>query len=52
MGKLRKDIQDKRVLKLIRAYLNAGIMDNGIVTIPEEGTPQGGQTSKEKVFGI
>jgi group II intron reverse transcriptase/maturase len=45
MGKLRKDIQDKRVLKLIRAYLNAGIMDNGIVTIPEEGTPQGGPLS-------
>lgn len=45
MGKLRKDIQDKRVLKLIRAYLNAGIMENGIVTIPEEGTPQGGPLS-------
>lgn len=45
MGKLRKDIQDKRVLKLIRAYLNAGIMDNGIITIPEEGTPQGGPLS-------
>ena len=29
MGKLMKDIQDKRVLKLIRAFLNAGIMDNG-----------------------
>jgi group II intron reverse transcriptase/maturase len=45
MGKLRKDIQDKRVLKLIRSFLNAGIMDNGIVTIPEEGTPQGGPLS-------
>lgn len=45
MGKLRKDIQDKRVLKLIRAYLNAGILDNGLVTIPEEGTPQGGPLS-------
>lgn len=45
MGKLRKDIQDKRVLKLIRAYLNAGIMDNGVVIYPEEGTPQGGPLS-------
>lgn len=45
MGKLRKNIQDKRVLKLIRAYLNAGVMENGIVTIPEEGTPQGGPLS-------
>ena len=45
MGKLRKDIQDKRVLKLVRAYLNAGIMENGIVTIPDEGTPQGGPLS-------
>jgi len=45
MGKLRKDIQDIRVLKLIRAYLNAGIMENGLVTIPEEGTPQGGPLS-------
>lgn len=45
MGKIRKDIQDVRVLKLIRAYLNAGIMDNGIVTRSEEGTPQGGPLS-------
>lgn len=45
MGKIRRDIQDVRVLKLIRAYLNAGIMDNGVVTHSEEGTPQGGPLS-------
>ncbi len=45
MGKIRKDIQDVRVLKLIRAYLNAGVMDNGIVARSEEGTPQGGPLS-------
>lgn len=45
MGKVRRDIQDVRVLKLIRAYLNAGVMDNGVVTKSEEGTPQGGPLS-------
>lgn len=45
MGNIRRDIQDIRVLKLIRAYLNAGVMDNGVVTRSEEGTPQGGPLS-------
>ena len=45
MGKIRRDIQDVRVLKLIRAYLNAGVMDGGVVTKSEEGTPQGGPLS-------
>ena len=45
MGKLRKDILDKRVLKLIRAYLNSGVMDDGFVSFPDEGTPQGGPLS-------
>ena len=45
MGKLRKDIQDKRVLKLVRAYLNSGVMENGLVMTPDEGTPQGGPLS-------
>ncbi len=38
-------IADKRVLKLIRAYLNAGVMEDGLVTPSEEGTPQGGPLS-------
>ena len=29
------------MLKLIRAYLNAGILQNGLVSVPKEGTPQG-----------
>lgn len=45
MGELAKRITDKRVLKLIRAYLNAGVMENGLVSATEEGTPQGGPLS-------
>lgn len=45
MYKLSKDIKDKRVLKLIRKYLQSGIMINGIVVSNEEGTPQGGTLS-------
>jgi RNA-directed DNA polymerase len=45
MGELAKRITDKRVLKLIRAYLNAGVMENGLVSAMEEGTPQGGPLS-------
>lgn len=45
MGNLRRDIKDIRVLKLIRCYLNAGVMKNGLVTTPDEGTPQGGPLS-------
>jgi RNA-directed DNA polymerase len=45
MGGVAKRITDKRVLKLIRAYLNAGVMENGVVSAMEEGTPQGGPLS-------
>lgn len=45
MYKLSKDIKDKRVLKLIRKYLQSGIMINGIVVSNQEGTPQGGTLS-------
>lgn len=45
MYKLSKDIKDKRVLRLIRKYLQSGIMINGIVVTNEEGTPQGGPLS-------
>lgn len=45
MGKLALRISDKRVLGLIRHYLNAGIMANGVVVERHEGTPQGGPLS-------
>ena len=45
MGRLAKRIADKRLLKVIRAFLNAGIMDGGVVSASIEGTPQGGPLS-------
>jgi RNA-directed DNA polymerase len=45
MSRLAQEIQDKRVLKLIRRYLTAGILENGLVSTPTEGTPQGGPLS-------
>lgn len=45
MGLLRRRIQDKALLKLIRSYLNNGIMSGGIVSMPVKGTPQGGPLS-------
>jgi len=38
-------IADKRMLKLIRAFLTAGVMENGLVGPVDEGTPQGGPLS-------
>jgi group II intron reverse transcriptase/maturase len=45
MGRLAKRIADSRVLRLIRRYLNAGMLANGVVMEREEGTPQGGPLS-------
>jgi RNA-directed DNA polymerase len=45
MSRLATKIRDKRVLKLIRRYLTAGTMVNGVVNYPDEGTPQGGPLS-------
>jgi RNA-directed DNA polymerase len=45
MSRLAQRIADKRVLKLIRAYLHAGILENGLITVPEAGTPQGSPLS-------
>src|SRR3984893_5420131 len=42
MGQIAKRVEDKRMLKLIRAFLNAGVMENGLVSPSVEGTPQGG----------
>lgn len=45
MGILAKRIEDRILLKLIRKYLQSGVMLNGIVQSTEEGTPQGGPLS-------
>src|SRR5690348_7930308 len=45
MGQIAKRVEDKRLLKLIRAFLNAGVMENGLISRSVEGTPQGGPLS-------
>ena len=45
MGQVAKRVEDKRLRKLIRAFLNAGVMENGLVSPSVEGTPQGGPLS-------
>ena len=45
MARLSRDIKDKRVLKLIRRYLQAGVLQNGVVRDRQQGTPQGGPLS-------
>jgi RNA-directed DNA polymerase len=45
MARVARRVTDKRILTLIRAYLNAGVMADGALTKTEEGTPQGGPLS-------
>ena len=45
IDRLRKRVNDVGVIRLVRAYLNAGIMDGGVVAERMEGTPQGGPLS-------
>jgi group II intron reverse transcriptase/maturase len=45
MARVARVVKDKRVLRLIRKYLEAGVMVNGVVMDVEEGTPQGGPLS-------
>jgi RNA-directed DNA polymerase len=42
MARIAKRVGDQRMLKLIRAFLKAGVMENGLVGPVDEGTPQGG----------
>ncbi|WP_126425154.1 group II intron reverse transcriptase/maturase [Brevibacillus marinus] len=45
MSRVARKVKDKRLLKLIRAYLQSGVMVNGVCVTTEEGTPQGGPLS-------
>jgi len=45
MSLVAREVKDKRVLKLIRAYLNSGVMINGVVIETDKGCPQGGPLS-------
>ena len=45
MARVAKRVADKRLLKLIRAFLTAGVMEDGLVSPANEGTPQGGPLS-------
>jgi RNA-directed DNA polymerase len=45
MAAIARRVSDKRTLKLIRAFLESGVMENGLVSPVDEGTPQGGPLS-------
>jgi RNA-directed DNA polymerase len=45
MAAIARRMSDNRMLKLIRAFLESGVMENGLVSLVEEGTPQGGPLS-------
>jgi RNA-directed DNA polymerase len=45
MGLVAKRVADKRLLKLIRGFLTTGVLEGGLVSATEEGTPQGGPLS-------
>ena len=44
MGQIARRVYDKRLLRLIRSWLKAGVLENGLVGPTDEGTPQGGPT--------
>ena len=45
MSRVARRVKDKRLLKLLRAFLNAGVMENGVKSVSNEGMPQGGPLS-------
>jgi RNA-directed DNA polymerase len=45
MARVARVVKDKRVLRLLRRYLESGVMINGVVMDTDEGTPQGGPLS-------
>lgn len=51
IDRLQKRIGDASIIRLIRAYLNAGILSNGVVAGRDEGTPQGITPTGQCVVG-
>jgi len=49
LARIAERVSDKRLLKLTRAFLRAGVMENGLVSPAEEGTPQGGPLSLSNI---
>lgn len=45
MSRIARKVEDKKILLLIRRFLQAGVMENGLINPTEEGTPQGGPLS-------
>ena len=45
MSRVARKVKDKKVLLLIRRYLNSGVMHDGVTSIQDKGTPQGGPLS-------
>jgi RNA-directed DNA polymerase len=45
MSKIARVIKDKKILLLIRKFLQAGVMEGGLIKPTDEGTPQGGPLS-------
>ena len=45
MARIGTRVSDRRMLKLIRSFLKAGVMEGGLVSPVDEGTPQGGPLS-------
>jgi RNA-directed DNA polymerase len=45
MARVARKVKDKKILLLIRRYLQSGIMKEGLISFPDEGTPQGGPLS-------
>jgi RNA-directed DNA polymerase len=45
MSRVQRRVGDGRVLRLIEAFLKAGVYEAGVVTVPQQGTPQGGVIS-------
>jgi len=50
MSRVARRVEDKRLLKLIRAFLNSGVMIDGLAEATREGTPQGGPLTPQTML--